>query len=398
MNLRKSIIGFTIFICLGLLVPMSSGCTGPNEKNRYMELLHLLPATTGDSGCFVVIDDELFRQANGISLYNSNNEKISQEEYFEIILAKVGDKTLIVEDVVTLCSQYAGPFYILPAAMKEQYVGYDSTYVDAEINNYTAWPYSHNYSGVRFIPLPDILVAAIGRFSPQATVKALDDHQGWPAWAVDNYVSTDYKDIQINSWIDGNKFHIQDPYSPPHLDQVGRARPFAVTDKYLFVGTSEEAVKSLIDTSMNEAKVLADIPEYSIVAKELYKLDARMAAIIGDAVHTNGYWEDYEDNHGPFLKKFLTFGTSFGKDDKGDYMALVLLHENSDSALDNVTLLERRINTWGSDSYLKPWNELIYDTEIHAEGKILTAKLYTNVPGLWVTWFTSQDNLLIHEE
>jgi hypothetical protein len=82
-------------------------------------------------------------------------------------------------------------------------------------------------------------------------------------------------------------------------------------------------------------------------------------------------------------------------------MALVLVHEKSDDTRKNVSLLEQRIESAWYGPYdiygLDKWVDLIYDSEIHSEGEILMAKLYTDYVGLWWDWLFSFNTLLLHE-
>ena len=179
----------------------------------------------------------------------------------------------------------------------------------------------------------------------------------------------------------------------------GRAVPIAVSDGYLFVSNSVDNVKSMIDSSRYKSTSLAEVPEYALVAQGMYDLGA-YGVIIADEALANGIPDTTEYRTGPRLRKFITVGIGPGQDEKGDFIALVLFHENPDNARENVSLLEQRIGTtfhrWPDTIW--SFSDFIYDTEIHTEGKVLLAKLYTSTEPPWSILFLRSSSLVLHEE
>lgn len=177
---------------------------------------------------------------------------------------------------------------------------------------------------------------------------------------------------------------------------VGRARPLAVTEEFLFYAPSLEAIELMIDASQGKTENLADLPEFAEIADGLSELNAYMA-LIGLESLANGDPE-YEGSYtGPRLKKFMTFGSGVGKDDRGIYTAIVLYHENHENAESNVSIFKQYIAETDSVYYETPWSEIIIDTEISVDGNVLLAKLYSDSLVLWQAWFYTLDNLLLHE-
>ncbi|MBN1692482.1 MAG: hypothetical protein JW845_02890, partial [Dehalococcoidales bacterium] len=280
------------------------------------------------------------------------------------------------------------------SSIRKEYVGYDITCVDAEI---------------QFGQPPANGVVAIGRFDPQATGEALSQQGEWPSWAVAAYTTEDYHGVTIHSWGSGLEFHLENRLIPPHIDELGRAKPLAVTDKYLFYAASVETVRQMIDASQNQYSSLADLPEYAAIADGLSNLKAYVAIIsegsqanVGLYINVNPQYKDkpiYLSNYvEPLLKNYLTFGSGLGRDAKGTYMAVVLYHENHDDALENFSLLEQRIKNLSSLIDYNPWSEKITNVDIEVEGNMLLAKLYTDSLSLWASWIYTYDNLLFHEE
>jgi hypothetical protein len=369
-------------IVLIFILPVFAGCGGSSEtetSNTFMELLNLVPASAVGEGMpfsFTLLDYARIYKDAGIVLtkpedmYNAVNKD-------DIVMMAAASGSYITG---------YGRFAFEPTIKetnKKEYIGYDVTCVDAEI---------------QFGMTPKIGVAAIGRFDPQATEDALSHQDEWPSWAKEDYTSEVYRGITIHSWGDGLQNHLTTMLVPPHIDWLGRAMPIAVTDKYLFYDPSIETIKLMIDASQNQGQSLADLTEYASLANGLFSLGA-YTAVMGDESQAVGL-EDYEeDNPGPLLKHFLTFGSGIGKDEKGFYTALVLYHESEANAQANNSLLRQRIeDPEGIAAFIgEPWTEGITDVQIDVNGKVLLVKMYQKSVSLWPAWFFAPYPLLVHE-
>jgi hypothetical protein len=369
---------------------MTAGCGG-TASNTFLELLNLVPADFAVSygnqpAFFILIDYNFLYQDEGIT-FSTFEELFNKTDKNKISYWIIGQGSFITG---------YGRFASTPLIRKE-YVGYDITCIDAEI---------------QFGQPPTDGVAAIGRFDPQATEEALS-HQGeWPSWAVADYTTEDYHGVTIHSWGDGLSIRLATRLMPPHVDELGRAKPLAVTDKYLFYAASVEMTKLMIDASQNQYSSLADLPEYAAIADGLAELQA-YAAMAGSGDIANLCLSMLEtgpnqlsetereilmNGLGTPLKNFLTLGSGIGRDENGTYVAMVLYHENSDNAIQNVSLLKQRIASVKSLGSGEFWNSIITGTDIKTEGNTLLAKLYTSSIGLWTNWLYNYDNLLFHEE
>ncbi len=354
----------------------SGGCSKTVEPpNTFTELLNLVPADTASwepPVYFTLIDFASFYKDNDITFTNF-------EELTEEIKTKPREILMNMPGPGSFITGYSS--YAQHSTIREKYVGYDIGDVDAEI---------------QFGTPPVNGVAAIGRFEPPATRDALSHQDEWPAWAKDAYVTENYRGITIHSWGDGFKTNLKARLTPPHVDMLGRARPLAVTEKYLFYGPSVPVIQSMIDSSQDRADSLADVPKFASVANGLSDLNA-YTAIIGDESLANGDTEYVDYYPGVLLKKFAIFGLGLGRDGKGTYLALVIVHESPDDAEANMPLLEQHIENDNSISSDMPWSDMINDIEINVEGNVLLAKLYTDNTHLWLYVIYSQDTLLIHE-
>ncbi len=349
------------------------GCSKTVEPpNRFSELLGLLPAFLKDTEKpFFLVDYASFRQDNDISLSN-------REDYIDTMIEDpVGRELLAVGAFITGNGKYC-----ITSTIQDKYVGYNLTDVDAEIQVYDLIVY---------------FLAAIGRFDPQATEDALSNQSEWPSWAKDSYTTENYGGITLHSWGDALKINDENKLSPPHLDELGRALPLAVSDKYLFNSIGLKELKWMINASQDKSDSMADVPEFAAVTNGMYDLGA-YALILGRDTLANGKPEYVMVDKGPKLKKFTFFGTGIGRDEQGIYTALVIVHESSEDAEENVSLLKQRIESCSSAHYQKTWNDMITDTDIHDEGRVLLAKLYVESPtNFWLVWLLTEDTLLLHE-
>jgi hypothetical protein len=397
---------FLITISLLFLFFMIGGCSGTtpetgnanqtktaaetviNPPSTFAELLGLVPADSfsGQRRDILILSDHA-------SLYRDYGVSFSDFSNIEELM-NLPDSDIFINfyagSDITGYGNYADR-----TTIKKEYVGYDISSIDAEI---------------QFGIPPLNAVAAIGRFDPEITNNALSNQADWPDWAINAYTTENYSGVTIHSWGNGLRINLETRLVPPHIDALGRARPLAVTNRYLFYCGSLEAVKEMIDASQNTMQSLADLPEYAAIAKGLTDLKAYVA-LVGEASSLNNYMSviDYDPkltqeqinelkaNIGPRLKKFLAFGSGQGKDDKGYYTAIVLYHENPADALANVSLLKERLESSKSFVFDVTWSEIITETDIQADGNVLIARLYSRM-GIWTNWVYAQDNLLLHEE
>ncbi len=397
--MRKLAFCVAIIMCLTLIVPVSC-CSEEEEENTFIKLLSLLPETAKEERVITIIDYELFRQANGISVYDEDGQRLNREEYFERILAVEEAGSIFGYDILRFGSYWTGcADYILSSPIQDESVGYEITDVDAEINNiYHLSALSWEKGGYLIAQNPPFMIAAVGDLNPEATNDALINRDEWPLWATENYTNEEYQDLVIHSWGDGLETRLHDRYSLPHLDSLGRALPLAVSDGYLFIGSYVDYIKSMIDTRLNETKSLADIPEYVLAAEGMFNLGA-IGALIIDEAHTRDILIQSQPFTGSRIRDFLTVGMGPGRDKTGEYMALVLVCENTADVEEGVSLIEEKIEAYNNLCDMSDHLEdvCIYDTEIYAEGRVLHAKLYTESQILWQYWFFDPSAIIFIE-
>jgi hypothetical protein len=374
--LRRLIPYTLVIITLVIVFPLLCGCSEEDNSNRFHRLLKLIPSGLKDSPEPLLLTDlASFYEDNDISLTDSEGRPITLEEYIDLIKEK-GIRFPLGGSDITGYGRNA-----MSGGTDSNYLGYDFTSLDAEIQ-----------AGAP----PGNTIAAIGRYDPEATRDALSHQDEWPSWAVDAYTIEKYRGVTIHSWGDGFKMHMTDRLVPPHIDELGRAMPLAVTDEYLFYAPGLEEIKLMIDASQGKTESLADLPEFVAIAERLPEMNV-YTALMGYESLANGDPELTGTYPGPRLKKFVSLGSGLGTDSRGIYMALVLYHESPEDARSNISLLEQRISGTNSIYDDTPWSEIIIDAKIWVDGKVLLAKLYTESPALWTRILYGRDILLLHE-
>lgn len=371
------------FIPILLVVVISAvafgGCSGPDDSDRFTRLLRMIPAEENVNIYFITINDyaSAFEDV-GISLAELDEQSTTFQELIELIKEKEINPTSIhlgEGSFITGWGAYAGENLI-----RDDHVGYNFSSIDAEIQ-----------AGIP----PHIMTAAIGRYNPEDTRDALQNQDEWPDWAVAAYDSEEYRGVTIHTWGDGYQMNLTAMLVPPHIDMLGRAMPLAVADGYLYCCTGLDRVKAMIDAQEGKTESLADLPEYTDIVAKMSELGTH-AIMLGHESLANGDQEESAAFAGPRLRKFITFGTASGSDEKGIFNAVVIYHENSEDAEANIALLKDRIDTALIGD--RPWKEFVTETDIHVEGNLLVAKLYTLRSGLWSGIGYSDNPLLLHEK
>jgi hypothetical protein len=216
----------------------------------------------------------------------------------------------------------------------------------------------------------------------------LENHNEWSTWLINSYSSEDYGGITIHSWGNSYEGHLADRFSPPHLNSIGNAMPIAIADGELFIAHSVEDIKSMIDATQDQVKSLADLPEYRLVSNAMRELGTLCVIIVDEALIRDilAYNDPITE---PKIKNFQTVGMGPGRDETGEYMALVLVYENHEDAEEGVKLLEQKVEVFNQicTSVFPKKTAEIYNTEISVENEVLIAKLYNNHEGLWSWWF-----------
>jgi hypothetical protein len=102
------------------------------------------------------------------------------------------------------------------------------------------------------------------------------------------------------------------------------------------------------------------------------------------------------------LKPYQALATGAGIDEKGYYLALVLLNPSEEVAQENAAILEQRVGEAKSVQGMREWSELIESMEIRSKEQLTLARLYGEVCMYW-SYFNVMgmlgpyEPLLLHE-
>jgi hypothetical protein len=404
-NTHKLVCFLLMLVILVSVVPFS-GCaliTGEDTSQKddlFMQLLSLLPASAADRGAFLLIDYDKCFKANGVSLNATNDASLNREQIYKFIFS-ITEKDSSKLNFIGLGSYYTGfGRDILVSPVSTDNTGYDFTSARAEIldvwqrglfsrNNPASDQNTASFNKKR-------IVAAIGDYSTQKMRTAFNNQAAWPPWAIENYSSEDYRNIPVYSWGNADEHHWNDKYDQAFVDEMGRASPIATDNEHLFVASSTDEIKAMIDASQNRGISLADIPEYALVAQSLNDLNVSIAVISTASLHQvdekNQFVKDY-----PIIP-YLIMGTDIGADEKGSYIVEIFVQLNSTEAKKNVkyfndrtyakvTSKEPKYGGWENYFISGASGELVdvtrsmhdYFTEIRiwSQGRVVISKLYT---------------------
>ena len=263
---------------------------------------------------------------------------------------------------------------------------------------------------------PRLMEVMYGRFDPQATARTLSTCSGE---CTPPDAQEEYRGVVFYSWGEDYVVNRRKSFAPPAFDLLGRGGRIAVQDRYVFRTFGTDDMKELIDRSQDRRPSLADVEEYRLLVQGMSELGAYSMSLTD---RTRGFQQTLEyfcqgsgltmDNpdcirvgaameRGPMLRRYQVFATGVGKDDRGAYTALVLVHADNRSARVNVGLLRRRIVQGHSSIASQSWPE-VFDTdtmEVVARGRALLAKLRPaeGKPPSWQPWERPNDPLLLHE-
>jgi hypothetical protein len=284
---------------------------------------------------------------------------------------------------------------ILRSPIRKENIGYGPLDVERSIK---AWV---GYEG-----LGNIYYEAIkGNFDPgtisQVTAK-YEDPERTPQ------LST-YDGVDIYIWEESRRAY---ELNPPVFDNTGQGRTLAVQKNDIFGSEKTEHVFQMIEASHGQVYSLADNPEFADMADNLAKMGIMSATMTDDVLKTDDSWNDeptepylaelfkerkafFEkaDDDAPLMGPYSTFATGLGKDERGLFVAIVLIYDSPETANNEIGMMQKRLAT-GRNSEDKPWVEEIDSSEVWAEGRAVCAKLRGNVTNYW-TRFLWNEPLLV---
>ncbi len=279
---------------------------------------------------------------------------------------------------------------------------------------YLAFDQRHVDQSVRTGAEPKTLVVLMGRFDPAATDSALVACGECPSPE-----RVTYRGVPYYRW--GPDFEIGGELrlSPPVFDQYGLGGRWAIRDHAVLRTVHTLGIEMAIDASLGHRNLGQDV-NFRLLAQGLHELGVHAAfmtdetqggtareAVIGMIGRftgsVNGRPGDIDRleglllEQGPQMKRYLAAATGLGRDARGDFTAIVLVHAGADAAEENIGLLRARIrdasSLYSGDSY----SLLFEEVEIRSEGRVLLAKLYGEDTRFFLQFWGQGDPFLWHD-
>jgi hypothetical protein len=329
----------------------------------FSRLLALFPADTLSDGEIILINYEKIWEDAGINFNPRNETRINREEILDIALSSLSEH-IAGDSAMEFSSFYSGnDGTIKISPIEYDTLGYDiAADVDAEIIHGSAWD-------------NNLMIGMSGDFTVKTTRSALHNQDGWPQWVRDNFQTEIYREIPVYSWGPSTDAVFRDGLKPPHLDYWGIARPLAATNGNMLVADSVDLVKGMIDALTDASPSLADIPEYALIAEYMDYFGV-YAVIMSKTMIPIEQYELLLP-----LQQFLAVGFGNGKDERGNYTAVIAVYENEDLAQESAGILEERLRETAIALDVE-----IEFTFIQWEGRVLYAKLYVDEVSLGLNW------------
>jgi len=200
---------------------------------------------------------------------------------------------------------------------------------------------------------------------------------------------------------------------------LGRGYRLALVDDFIFWVRWTDGMKEMIDSYEGNIESLADTEDYRSLAEALEELDVCCAFFSSESQSQSRVKEVYKDivddpannerrqtlveeiQRPLLLRQYQAFATGAGIDDKGYFMAIVLVNASEAVARDNAALLEQRISEAKNVAGIRAWSDLIQSMEIESKGRLTTARLYGGACTYWgnfeVLGAGPYEPLLLHE-
>ncbi len=239
---------------------------------------------------------------------------------------------------------------------------------------------------------PMVLEAVTGRFDPKLTASTLARCAECPRPAVSTHGG-----VEFYSWGEDFEADRDRRLTPPAFDDSGHGGRIAVQDTVVLRALYTEGLHTLIDAGRGTAASLADVDEYSLVARGLAGLGAYSVLISGDIFAVEETLAALVDRGPPpgvrwteetvraaltgseLLVPFDLVGSGWGIDEQGrTFTAIALVHADAQAAERNVERLISRIQSGVTPLGEKPWTELVWRAEVATDGRVLLAKLFSS--------------------
>jgi hypothetical protein len=188
-----------------------------------------------------------------------------------------------------------------------------------------------------------------------------------------------------------------------NIHSLGQGTRLALVNDLVFATGFTSAMEEMIDAYQNNTRSLADLEAYQLLADGLTELDAFTALFSTDSQaqsHVKELYKDIIENPGSDnsssirqnmaeqlqrevqLKTYQAYAVGAGLDEKGYYMAIVLLNADKDTATYNDKALKDQIKQSKTETGT-PWPDIIDSMEVKSDDRLTLAKLYGKAAYAW---------------
>ena len=262
---------------------------------------------------------------------------------------------------------------------------------------------------------PARLEIMVGEFDPDDVDRRIQACSDCPAAETERHGG-----VTFYSWGEDVETSLISRFNPPAFDQVGRGGRIAVMPNLVFRTVETPGMRDLIDARQRATSTLSEVDEFRRIAQSLDRAGAYSAFITDDVgpldfdawidgqIALSGYAASSKealriqvyDGGATLLQPYLAFGVGAGMHGAEQFMALVLAHDDAESASRNEELLESQLRTGSSVLTGAAWAEIydIDDIDSRVTGSILTVKVTGSFGAYsWIDWYYNQDTLLLYE-
>ena len=327
------LVKLSVFVILITVTALSlAACGGGTETSGFLELLEVIPDNAQTRGWVQVNDYQRFRETFDIQI---PGPEAGEEALMDYLLRPID------------MPQFFGPFIsgygqFAPQALeRRRYLGFDLRDV--------------HRSAEAGVP-PNVLEVVQGDFDPNKTALALAACAECEAPE-----ETERRGTKFYSWGEDLVVDVQKILAPPAFDRLGRGGRIAVLDEYVFRTLETGGMEALIDARRGDRSSLAGVDDFRALAAGLdeqnaysglltdmtQSFDETLRDILDGADITFSREEQARQRatleEEPLLRPYEAFATGAGRDNRGQYMVVVLVHSSDRAAQQNVELLRRRI-------------------------------------------------------
>jgi hypothetical protein len=369
----KILFKVTVTAFLTAAIALHAGCTQPStqttpvsQTNRWLEMLRLVPEIKEP------IADNL--DITG-AVYIQDYAYLAEKQAKYPAVAEVPEQMQLMQN-----NQFWNPNHYNADEWKLT-VGFNRDDMDREI----------------FYPLaghPKQYEAILGRFNRENIEKALKADPLNSDLKTVTYAGVDF----YSAGEDGINLSRRS-----NLHPLGQGTRVALVDNLVFATGFTDTMEEMIDAYKNNTQSLADLETYQLLADGLAELDAFTALFSTDSQsqsHVKEIFKDIIENPGEDdnssarrimaeqmqrevqLKPYQAYATGAGLDEKGYYMAIVLLNADKDTATYNAKALKDQIKQSKTETGT-PWPDIIDSMEVKSDDRLTLAKLYGTTAYAW---------------